>query len=175
MFRKIDACYFLSDTRTIDYLHQDTTIQYLHRINNNRLDLRTTKHLIIDQYNNPIECSKFLDHVLVFKDIVKNEYERSIVSDFIFDTDVIAKVSGLDFVFNRFNVLSYNYINISYIIDLSQAETILKLLPYYNKFNQKNYFYEFLKSIFIIRDNFNLDIFNGQQNIPQDTWSYVFN
>ena len=172
MLRKIDACYFLSDTKISSCDYQDTKIIYVYKVNPFVLDLRIVKHLIVKQELNPIETAKFLNHILICKEIVKHGYSRSIVSDFIFDTDVISKVSGLDFVFNKFNILYGKDKLFCYLISLDQAKTILSSLPLRYS-DSEDYFYSLIDSIFYLRNNFELNI--QEINSPaKDTWSCVF-
>lgn len=173
MFRQIDACYFLSDNKSTSYLYQNTRIRYFHKINSRYLDLRIVKHFLSDYYNDTHESAKFLDHILILKDIFINRYERSIVSDFVFDESVIAKVAGLDFAFHKFNILSHHSPNMAYLIDFHQTKTIMNTLPIKN-ICDKNYFYELIRSLFFIRD-FQLNITDTSNPIIQDSWSYVFN
>lgn len=172
MFREIDACYFIYPYKSkLDRINL-TNIHYCHSVAPEGIDTRTIQHLVSPDSDIEInELAKFLSHILICENILLNKYKRSVVSEAIFDTDVLSKVAGLDFAFNKFNVLSTKSAPLCYLIGYEQANIILDCLPWKIFGTKSNYFLQLVDKMFLIRNNFSIDVKKNKSNAD---WTFVF-
>lgn len=169
----VTNCYFLVPDKTTISKHRDINITYYNSVNLSYLDTRIIKHLIHGAVDNKNEIAKFLSHILVCKHIIKNKIDISLVSDFLLDIESTTKqIDDLELSSNEFNIFLQNDGGLTYLINQQQAQTIIGNLPYQIKCDQ-NYFYELVKSLFVIKENFDLSLTITDNGINK-VWSNIF-